>query len=47
MLRRNLVYTALTRGRKKVFLVGDPSAYAMAVRNADDSQRVTGLRSRL
>ena len=47
MLRRNLVYTALTRGRKKVFLVGDPSAYAMAVRNADDSTRVTGLRSRL
>ena len=47
MLRRNLVYTALTRGRKKVFLVGDPAAYAMAVRNADDAKRVTGLRARL
>ncbi len=47
MLRRNLVYTALTRGRKKVFLVGDPAAYAMAVRNVDDSRRVTGLRPRL
>jgi len=47
MLRRNLVYTAITRGRKKVFLVGDPAAYAMAVRNADDAKRVTGLRWRL
>ena len=47
MLRRNLIYTALTRGRKKVILVGDPAAYAMAVRNADDSKRVTGLAARL
>lgn len=47
MLRRNLIYTAITRGRKKVFLVGDPAAYAMAVRNVDDSKRVTGLRARL
>lgn len=47
MLRRNLIYTALTRGRKKVFLVGDPAAYAMAVRNADDAKRITGLGARL
>jgi exodeoxyribonuclease V alpha subunit len=47
MLRRNLIYTAITRGRRKVFIVGDPSAYAMAVRNVDDAKRVTGLRARL
>ena len=33
MLQRNLVYTGITRARQKVFLVGSPEAYAMAVRN--------------
>ncbi len=47
MLARNLIYTAITRGRKQVILVGDPSAYAMAVRNASDSGRITGLLPRL
>ncbi len=47
MLARNLVYTAVTRGRRQVILVGDPTAYAMAVRNASDSRRVTGLLPRL
>lgn len=43
LLRRNLVYTALTRGRRAVFFVGDPDAYAMAVRQAGDSRRITDL----
>jgi exodeoxyribonuclease V alpha subunit len=43
MLQRNLLYTALTRGRKKVFLVGEPAAYAMAVRNRDARWRCTHL----
>ncbi len=43
MLQRNLLYTALTRGRKKVFLVGEPAAYAMAVRNSESKQRCTHL----
>jgi exodeoxyribonuclease V alpha subunit len=47
MLARNLIYTAVTRGRKQVILVGDPTAYAMAVRNAADSRRVTSLLPRL
>ncbi|NBV38575.1 MAG: ATP-dependent RecD-like DNA helicase [Verrucomicrobia bacterium] len=47
MLARNLIYTAITRGRKQVILVGDPSAYAMAVKNIQDSGRVTGLLPRL
>ena len=33
MLQRNLVYTGLTRARQKGILVGDPAAYAMAIRN--------------
>jgi exodeoxyribonuclease V alpha subunit len=43
MLQRNLLYTAITRGRKKVFLIGDPAAYAMGVRNAESARRHTGL----
>jgi len=47
MLQRNLIYTAITRGKKKVFLVGEPAAYAMAVRNADSKLRTTHLRERI
>ncbi|MEO0795069.1 MAG: ATP-dependent RecD-like DNA helicase [Verrucomicrobiota bacterium] len=43
MLQRNLLYTAITRGRKKVILVGDPAAYSMAVRNVESLRRLTGL----
>jgi exodeoxyribonuclease V alpha subunit len=43
MLQRNLLYTALTRGKRKVFLVGEPAAYAMAVRNSESKQRCTHL----
>ena len=47
MLQRNLIYTAITRGKKKVFLVGEPAAYAMAVRNAESKTRVTHLREKI
>ncbi len=47
MLQRNLIYTAITRGRKKVFLVGEPAAYAMAVRNAESKTRCTHLREKI
>lgn len=47
MLQRNLLYTAITRGRKKVFIVGDPMAYAMAVNNAKSNSRQTGLSQKL
>lgn len=47
MLRRNLIYTAITRGRKKVFVVGEPAAYAMAVKNAESARRYTGLPAKL
>ncbi len=47
MLQRNLLYTAITRGKKKVFLVGEPAAYAMAVRNAESKLRSTHLREKI
>ncbi len=47
MLQRNLLYTALTRGRKKVFLVGEPAAYTIAVRHSESKVRCTHLREKL
>jgi exodeoxyribonuclease V alpha subunit len=47
MLQRNLLYTAITRGRRKVFIVGEPAAYAMAVRNGESKQRITNLKEKL
>jgi exodeoxyribonuclease V alpha subunit len=43
LLQRNLLYTALTRGKRKVFFVGDPAAFAMAVRNTEAAIRQTDL----
>jgi exodeoxyribonuclease V alpha subunit len=47
MLQRNLLYTAITRARRLVVLVGQPRAIAMAVNNNQVAARYTGLRSRL
>jgi exodeoxyribonuclease V alpha subunit len=47
MLQRNLIYTAITRGKKKVFIVGEPAAYGMAVRNSEAKQRLTHLREKI
>jgi exodeoxyribonuclease V alpha subunit len=47
MLKRNLVYTAITRGRKLVVLIGQRRALAMAVKNDTSRRRYTKLRERL
>jgi len=47
LLQRNLLYTALTRGRKLVCLVGSSKAVHMAIRNNQIRLRRTGLRERL
>ena len=47
MLKRSLLYTAITRGKQLVVLVGSPKALEMAVRNHDDSRRWSGLCERL
>jgi exodeoxyribonuclease V alpha subunit len=47
MLQRNLLYTGITRGRKRVFIVGEPAAWGMAVRNAESKQRRTHLREKI
>jgi len=47
MLQRNLLYTAITRARSLVVLVGDPKAIAVAVRNDKVLRRYTALAGRL
>ena len=47
MLQRSLLYTAVTRGKKLVVIVGNKRAVAMAVRNADAKKRYTWLAERV
>src|SRR3712207_8368037 len=47
MLQRNLLYTAVTRAKQLVVLVGSPRALAQAVRATGSGRRHTGLAHRL
>ncbi|HEX2527295.1 MAG TPA: ATP-dependent RecD-like DNA helicase [Geminicoccus sp.] len=47
MLRRDLLYTAVTRARRLVVLLGEPEAIGRAVENADTRHRQTGLIARI
>jgi exodeoxyribonuclease V alpha subunit len=47
LLQRNLLYTAVTRGKRLVVLIGTRKAVAIALKNADTQGRYSGLRRRL
>ena len=47
LLQRNLLYTAVTRGKKLVVIIGQPRALAMAVKNVRSTRRLTNLDARL
>lgn len=47
LLRRNLLYTAVTRGRKLVVVVTHPTALSLALRQVDTHERFTSLARRL
>jgi len=47
LLERNLLYTAVTRGRRLVVLIAEPRALAMAVKRAESTRRLTRLRERI
>ncbi len=47
MLQRNLVYTAVTRGKKLVIIVGSKKALSMAIRNDKPLERHSLLKERL
>ncbi|HEV8344272.1 MAG TPA: ATP-dependent RecD-like DNA helicase [Candidatus Binatia bacterium] len=47
MLHRSILYTAVTRGKRLVVLVGSKRALAMAIKNVRVERRFTGLKERL
>ena len=47
LLQRNLIYTAVTRGRKLVVIVGTKKALAIGVKNNKTEKRYTYLKHRL
>lgn len=47
MLRRNLIYTGVTRGKRLVVLVGQKRALGMAIRDRQTRPRCSKLRERL
>lgn len=47
LLQRNLLYTAITRGRKLAVLVGTRKAIGIAVKQVDSRRRITLLKERL
>jgi exodeoxyribonuclease V alpha subunit len=47
LLHRSILYTAVTRGKKLVVLVGSRKALAMAIRNVRLERRNTGLKEKL
>ncbi|MFE8703278.1 ATP-dependent RecD-like DNA helicase [Cytobacillus sp. FJAT-54145] len=47
MLRRNLIYTAITRSKKFLILCGEEDALKMGVARADEQTRLTTLKEKL
>ncbi|VEF47694.1 RecD/TraA family helicase [Bacillus freudenreichii] len=47
MLRRNLLYTAITRSKKFLILCGEESAFRTGIQREDDQKRQTTLREKL
>ncbi len=47
LLQRNLLYTAVTRGKRLVVIIGQPRALSMAVKNVRSTRRLTNLAARL
>ena len=47
LLERNLLYTAVTRGKKLVVIIGQMKALAMAVKRIGSMKRLTNLQHRL
>lgn len=47
MIKRNLIYTGITRGKKLVIVVGEKKALAIAVKQRGEQTRWSSLRIRL
>lgn len=47
MLYRKLIYTAITRAKRKLILIGEPNSFMYAVSNTNEYQRNTSLNEKL
>ena len=47
MLYKKLIYTAITRAKKKLILIGEPNSFIYAVNNNNDLNRKTNLKEKL
>ena len=47
LMNRNLLYTAVTRAKSCVTIVGDEKTFAMMVQNVQEKQRYCGLKQRI
>ena len=47
MLKKNLLYTGLTRAKQSLFLLGDHNAFAFGIENIHDDKRKTTLKDKL
>ena len=47
MLYRKLIYTGITRAKKKLIIIGSPDAFVSAVNNDKDLTRNTSLKEKL
>ncbi|OGI28342.1 MAG: hypothetical protein A2287_05210 [Candidatus Melainabacteria bacterium RIFOXYA12_FULL_32_12] len=47
MLQRNLLYTAVTRGKKLVILLGNFKGLGMTVKRVEANRRITSLKENL
>jgi len=47
MLTRPLIYTAITRGKERVIIVGEKRALSIAIKKTDTEKRGTCLAQRL
>ena len=47
MLYRKLIYTGITRAKKKLILLGEPQAFLESVHNSQEQIRKTTLKERL
>ena len=43
MLYKKLIYTAVTRAKKRLIIIGEPMAFMYGIRNNNEIQRKTGL----
>jgi exodeoxyribonuclease V alpha subunit len=47
LLTRTLLYTAMTRAKKMLILIGNPNVVEFMIQNADSKKRNTGLEFKL